>query len=173
MQTDYTEIRQEKDDFFATEPHSPLTKAQKRDFTGLKYFSPNPNLCLTLELEVFSQPDPVDMQTSTGDVRHFYRIGKVHFDVADEPAELTIYQNEQGYFLPFVDSQAGKTTYPAGRYLDPEPLGNNQFLVDFNLAYNPYCAYNDAWSCPLPPAENRLKVAIQAGEMIFHASDSE
>ena len=82
-------------------------------------------------------------------------------------AELTIYQSEHGYFLPFVDSLAGKETYPAGRYLDPEALPGNRFLVDFNLAYNPYCAYNEMWSCPITPAENRLKVPIRAGEKLF------
>ena len=62
-----------------------------------------------------------------------------------------------GFFLPFVDSAAGRETYPAGRYLEPEPLPGNRFLVDFNLAYNPYCAYNEMWSCPITPFENRLK----------------
>jgi uncharacterized protein (DUF1684 family) len=88
--------------------------------------------------------------------------------VDGQEAELTIYETEQGYFLPFVDSLAGTETYPAGRYLDPEPLTGNRFLVDFNLAYNPYCAYNEAWSCPLTPFENRLKVPIRAGEKLFH-----
>jgi len=79
---------------------------------------------------------------------------------------LTIFTNQNGYFLPFVDALAGKETYPAGRYVEPEPLANSKFLIDFNLAYNPYCAYNENWSCPLTPFENRLKVAIAAGEKI-------
>ncbi len=85
-----------------------------------------------------------------------------------QEAELTLYSNQDGFFLPFADNLAGKETYPAGRYIEPEQLADGKFLVDFNLAYNPYCAYNDAWSCPLTPAENRLKVAIRAGEKIFH-----
>ncbi len=72
-------------------------------------------------------------------------------------------------FLPFVDSQAGKGTYGAGRYLDPEQLPNGKFLIDFNLAYNPYCAYNENWNCPIPPTENKLDVPIRAGEKIFTA----
>jgi uncharacterized protein (DUF1684 family) len=87
--------------------------------------------------------------------------------VEGQEAQLTIYQNENGYFLPFVDALAGKETYPAGRYLEPEELYGNHFLVDFNLAYNPYCAYNEMWSCPITPAENRLKVPIRAGEKMF------
>ena len=71
-----------------------------------------------------------------------------------------------------VDSLAGKETYPAGRYLEPEALPGNRFFVDFNLAYNPYCAYNDDWSCPLTPVENWLPVPIRAGEKLFHQTKS-
>ena len=81
--------------------------------------------------------------------------------------ELTLYHGAYGFFLPFVDSAAGIETYPSGRYLEPEPLPGDRFLVDFNLAYNPYCAYNDRWSCPITPFENRLKVPVRAGEKMF------
>jgi hypothetical protein len=107
------------------------------------------------------------MQTSTGDVQEFVRYGKLRFSVEGAEAELTVFANQHGFFIPFVDSLAGVETYPAGRYLDPEPLDDGRFLIDFNLAYNPYCAYNELYSCPLPPAENRLKVPIRAGEKIF------
>jgi uncharacterized protein (DUF1684 family) len=173
MENDYQAIRLEKDTFFAQDSHSPLTKTQRQDFKGLNYFAPDEALRLTLELHPLAQPAAIEMQTSTGDLRQFYKVGKFTFQIDGEPAELTLYQNEFGYFLPFVDAQAGKSTYPAGRYLDPEPVSAGKFLVDFNLAYNPYCAYNDAWSCPLPPAENRLKVAIRAGEMLFHEPEGE
>jgi len=63
---------------------------------------------------------------------------------------------------------AGKETYPAGRYLEIETAEDGKYVVDFNMAYNPYCAYNDRWSCPITPAENRLKIAIKAGEMLYH-----
>ncbi len=87
-----------------------------------------------------------------------------------QEAELTIFAGDHGYFLPFVDSLAGEETYGAGRYLEPERLSNGKFSVDFNLAYNPYCAYNERWSCPLPPAENRIQVPIRAGEMNYQES---
>jgi uncharacterized protein (DUF1684 family) len=77
-------------------------------------------------------------------------------------------KNSASYFLPFVDALAGSQTYAAGRYIEPIPLGEDKFLIDFNYAYNPYCAYNEYWSCPLTPVENRLRVAIPAGEKIFH-----
>ena len=70
-------------------------------------------------------------------------------------------------FIPFVDAQAGKETYGAGRYLDPEVLPDGRLVLDFNLAYNPYCAYNERYSCPIPPAENRLEAVIQAGEKSY------
>jgi uncharacterized protein (DUF1684 family) len=77
-----------------------------------------------------------------------------------------LYKDPHGYFLPFADSMAGKETYGAGRYLEPLALMGGKVLVDFNYAYNPYCAYNDLYSCPLTPWENRLKVPIRAGEKL-------
>ena len=166
--TELKNFRAEKDDFFAGHPQSPLTSLQKRTFTGLRYFEEN----LALRLEVTATPFPerekIEIQTSTGDVRVYVRFARFKFAVDGQEAELTIYETEHGYFLPFVDSLAGTETYPAGRYLDPELLPDGRFLVDFNLAYNPYCAYNDVWSCPLTPFENRLKVPVRAGEKIFH-----
>ena len=97
----------------------------------------------------------------------------VRFEVEGVEACLTIYANQHGFFLPFVDSPAGQETYPAGRYLEPEVLPGGKDSLDFNLAYNPYCAYNDRWSCPFPPAENRLQVPIRAGEKLFQIAKSE
>jgi uncharacterized protein (DUF1684 family) len=166
--TELEKFRAEKDDFFAHHPQSPLTADQKRTFSGLRYFDEDPALRLEVTVEPFPAREEIEIQTSTGDVRVYIRFGRFKFSVDGLEAELTIYETEHGYFLPFVDSLAGTETYPAGRYLDPEPLPGNRFLVDFNLAYNPYCAYNDAWSCPLTPFENRLKVPIRAGEKLFH-----
>lgn len=163
----YAEFRKLKDDFFSTDPHSPLTHEQKKTFSGLSYFPVNDDLRLELEVEEFEPKKMILIQTSTGDVQEYERFGKFRFSVQGQPAELTIYRSDDSYFLPFGDALAGKETYPAGRYLEPEQLGGGRFLLDFNLAYNPYCAYNERWSCPLTPPENRLKVAIPAGEKIF------
>jgi uncharacterized protein len=162
------EFRKMKDDFFAHDGESPLTEGQKKDFKGLNYFSFNPALDLEVVVKEFPEHQQIEMQTSTGDIQVYERYGKFSFSVDGQPAELTIYASNGSYFLPFVDSLASKETYPAGRYLEPEPLGKGRFKVDFNLAYNPYCAYNDYWSCPLTPFENRLKVPIRAGEKLFH-----
>ncbi len=167
--TDLDEFRKEKDEFFARHPQSPLTPEQRRDFKGLAYFPENDALRLETHVELFEEQQPIMMQTSTGGVQEYVRYGKFRFQVDDQDAELTIYKADYGYFLPFVDALAAKETYPAGRYLEPEPLPGNRFLVDFNIAYNPYCAYNEKWSCPITPAENRLKVPIRAGEKLFHA----
>lgn len=160
--------REEKNNFFAYHSQSPLTKEQKETFEGLYYFDENPALRLDVDVELFPEREVIQVQTSTGDIREYIRHGRFKFNVDGQEAQLTIYEADHGFFLPFVDSLAGKETYPAGRYLEPEPLSPTRFHVDFNLAYNPYCAYNEAWSCPLTPFENRLKVPIRAGEKLFH-----
>jgi len=165
--TELETFRAEKDEFFKNDPQSPLTREQKRAFTGLKYFPENPDLRLEVKAEEFATKDRIEMQTSTGDVQPYIRHSRIRFPVNGQDVELTIYLADYGFFLPFVDSLAGKETYPAGRYLEPEQLPGGRFLVDFNLAYNPYCAYNEHWSCPLTPFENRLKVPIRAGEKLF------
>lgn len=167
--SDLDVFRAEKDEFFGHHPQSPLTKEQRKSFRGLQYYPENPDLKLEVEVEEFPSKDRFEMQTSTGDVQSYERFGKFRFNIDGQETELTIYQNENGFFLPFVDSLAGKETYPAGRYLEPEPVTDGRFLVDFNVAYNPYCAYNEMWSCPITPAENRLKVPIRAGEKLFPA----
>ncbi len=167
--TELDAFRAEKDEFFGSHPQSPLTREQKKDFHGLHYFPENDALRLEVKVDEFESKQKFEMQTSTGDVQIYEKFGKFHFEVEGAEAELTIYQSQHGFFLPFVDALAGKETYPAGRYLEPEPLPGGHFIVDFNIAYNPYCAYNEMWSCPITPGENRLKVAIRAGEKLFHA----
>ena len=162
------DFRKAKDAFYATDPQSPLTPDQKREFKGLKYFPENLALRLELEVEEFPEKNTIQMQTSTGDVQSHTRFGVIRFSVDGQEVELTIYSDPHGYFLPFADALAGSETYGAGRYLEPEPAGKGRLLVDFNYAYNPYCAYNDLFSCPLTPWENRLKVPIRAGEKVFH-----
>ena len=157
----------EKNEFYATQSESPLTHEQKHIFKGLNYFPENPDLKLEVKVEEFATKQLVTMQTSTGDVLSYDRFGQFQFSVDGQSTRLTIYFSDGDFFLPFADSLAGKETYGAGRYLEPHLLENGNFLIDFNYAYNPYCAYNELWSCPLTPAENRIKVSIRAGEKIF------
>jgi hypothetical protein len=160
-------FRLEKDEFFLLDPHSPLTPEQRQNFTGLHYFAENPDLDLKLEIEEFADKQTVTMQTTTGDVQEYVRFGRVRFPIDNDDVELTLFHNPHGFFLPFADSLAGAETYGAGRYLEPELLPDGRLHVDFNMAYNPYCAYNELYSCPITPAENRLKVPIRAGEKVF------
>jgi uncharacterized protein (DUF1684 family) len=166
--TELDEFRSQKDQFFKTHPQSPLTAEQQQSFQGLYYFAENPALRLVVPVEVFADQESILMQTSTGDVREYIRYGRLQFSVDGQAVELTLYSDGDAYFLPFADVLAGVETYGAGRYLEPEPVGDGQFVVDFNLAYSPYCAYNDDWSCPITPRENRLTVPIRAGEQIYH-----
>lgn len=166
--TELEVFRAEKDRFFASDPHSPLQFDQKRGFKGLKYFPENPDLRFEAIVQKYPHQEPIQIQTTTGDFQEYIRYGKFVFGVDEKEAGLTIYVDSNNYFLPFVDALAATQTYGAGRYLEPIPLGEDKFLIDFNYAYNPYCAYNENWSCPLTPVENRLRVAIMAGEKIFH-----
>ena len=167
--SELTDFRSAKDHFMLHDHHSPMTDEQRQRGQGLDYFGEQPDLRLELELEQYEARDVIEMQTSTGDVRPFVRWGKISFEVDGEPAQLTIYKDsEEGdFFLPFADGTSGDETYGAGRYLDMETLPDGRALVDFNYAYNPYCAYDDRWTCPITPAENRLKVNIHAGEKNF------
>jgi uncharacterized protein (DUF1684 family) len=166
------EFRREKDRFFGQDPESPLTEEQKKQFKGLTYFPENPELKLEAQLQEFPDKDDVAMQTTTGKVQVYQRYGKIEFLMEGRKAELTVYKQQGRYFLPFVDSLRGVETYPAGRYLEPLPLKNGALLVDFNYSYNPYCAYNERWSCPVTPAENRIPVPIRAGEKLFHMEEA-
>ncbi|MCC6235962.1 MAG: DUF1684 domain-containing protein [Dehalococcoidia bacterium] len=163
------QFRLGKDEFFRDAPESPLSPSQHRDFTGLRYYKENEALVFELVAEPFPIQDLIAMRTSTGGEAEYVRWARVSFEVDGQEAGLTLYR-EQGsghIFLPFQDANAGGETYGAGRYLEVLPLGEDRVLLDFNYAYNPYCAYNDGWSCPLPPSENRLQVAIRAGEQTF------
>lgn len=165
--SELTEFRKQKDEYYGHDHQSPLTHEQRENFGGLIYFAEDDSLRYEISIQEFEDQEIISMQTSTGDTQTYTRFGKVKFQVNGTEAELTVYASHHGFFIPFVDSQAGKVTYGAGRYLDPPILENGKLLLDFNLAYNPYCAYNEEYSCPLPPAENRLQVAIEAGEKNF------
>lgn len=167
--SELSDFRAAKDRYFGSDPDSPLLPAQRDHFRGLAYYEETPALALVVEPKPFAEQEQIEMQTSTGDSATYVRWARARFSVDGEQATLTVYRDAHsgGYFLPFVDAGAGRDTYGAGRYLDVHPLEDGRLLVDFNYAYNPYCAYNERWSCPIPPAENRLSVAIRAGERVF------
>ncbi len=175
MNADLADFRGQVDDFMQHHPQSPLGWQQKQDFTGIDYYPENEDLVLDVEIERFTEDEPlIEMTTNTGDIRPYRRWGKFSFKVDGEEATLVIYSDAHGheFFIPFKDKTNGKETYGAGRYMDNhrpgmQRLAGNYFEIDFNYAYNPYCAYSPSFSCPLPPAENWLAVPIRAGEKIY------
>lgn len=170
-----TQFRAQIDNFLGQHPQSPLSPAQKAAFAGLHYYDHNEALIFEVSVDRFAANEPpIEMETSTGDIRPYRRYGRFTFTVDGEEASLTIYSDPHGhdFFLPFKDATNGADTYGAGRYLDNqrpglERIGRNQFRIDFNYAYNPYCAYSPDFSCPLPPRENWVQVPIEAGEKAF------
>jgi uncharacterized protein len=166
------EFRAAKDAFFRDDPRSPLTRGQQAGFEGLSYFEENPALVIhaRLETEDVDRDERIVMQTTTGGEQVYRRAGVVRFEVEGESAGLTLFSSADMHelFLPFRDATSGTESYGAGRYLEVEPPGpDGTVMVDLNLAYNPYCAYNPDWSCPIPPGENWLWVPIRAGERSF------
>ena len=170
MAPELKRFRAEKDKVFGGDPHSPLTPEQRRDFHGLAYFDENPQLVIHATIDRAVDSGEVRMGTSSGEEQVYHRYGLVRFHVDDQQAQLVLYASEDSdeLFVPFRDATSGHETYGAGRYLEVEPHGDH-VTIDFNYAYNPNCAYDSAWSCPLPPTENWLKVPIRAGEKTFGA----
>ncbi len=169
-----THFRAQKDEFMREHPQSPLPEELRPSFSGLSYYDPAPELSFELPVEP-ADGSEVHVQTSDGQIRAYVRAGVVRFDIGGEPTQLTLFStpgHDDGYFVPFRDATSGKETYGAGRYLDLEPNGDGTVTLDFNYAYNPYCAYDEAYSCPLPPHENWLQVPIEAGEKFpMHVAD--
>jgi len=165
--------RRAKDAFFAGSAYSPLAPEQRRSFVGLAYYPPDLAYRLTgLRLEpVGDDHRPFEIETSDGQARTAYRLGRFLITVDGRDVELTAYRvgaasPDTALFVPFRDLTSGHETYAAGRYLDLEPDRDGSWVIDFNDAYHPYCAYSDSFSCPLPPAENHLPVEIRAGERL-------
>jgi uncharacterized protein (DUF1684 family) len=175
-----TQIRHQKDQFFATSPDTPIPPHERQRFGGLRYFAPDPAYRVEAELVPFTEPEIVELGTTSGRIRQYYRAGEVRFILADQACRLTVFKPvpppghedyvSHTFFLPFRDATSGKETYGAGRYLEIEEEGASagRLIIDFNLAYSPWCAYNEQYSCVLPPEENRLTVPVYAGERSYH-----
>jgi uncharacterized protein len=171
-----TAFRRGRDALVREHPQSALDDGQRARFTGLAWFPYDPAARLTAELR---PPDnhqelAVDTGGADGTVR-YRRVGRL----ATPHGDLTLFWTlgyGGGLFLPFRDPTAGKRTYGAGRYLTDTVKGTwgrglthdgDRLTLDFNYAYNPSCAYNARWACPLAPPENHLKVPIEAGEQAY------
>lgn len=152
---------------------SPLEEPLRRTFDSLSYFPANPDYKFLADLEVFEKPETIQMQMTGGDSEAYLKYGKATFEIKDKAYSLVLFQKlnqeQPQLFVPFTDKTNGFETYGGGRFLDlPMPGTNSSAIeVDFNKAYNPFCAYNHEYSCPVPPAENRLPIPIPAGEKTF------
>lgn len=155
--------------------HSPLKKEDIANFHGLNYFEADSMFCVNAK---FKQKvgDVFDMATSSGQVRKYRKFGELKFKIQDHKLKLNVYQNmslisnpiyKDYLFIPFTDNTNGVESYGGGRYIDFRIPNYKIVELDFNLCYNPYCAYNDGYSCPIPPKENYLDIEIRAGEKVF------
>jgi hypothetical protein len=167
--------RKAKDQYWREGETSPLRAEDKALFQGLTYFPPNADYCIVARFEGFPSQDTVRILTNDNEVRLMLRTGRLHFTIGKDSCHLTAFRYtgvegkmQRGYFVPFKDATNGTDTYRPGRFIDVDiPRPNDSLVVDFNRAFNPYCNYNEEYSCPLVPQENILAVRIEAGEKVF------
>ncbi|MCU0450636.1 MAG: DUF1684 domain-containing protein [Bernardetiaceae bacterium] len=171
--------RADKDQLFKSDDDSPIAEADRPSFAGLAYFAADESYRVEAQLEMLQDSQAIEMPTTTGETRKLKRFAKATFQLGGEPHTLVLFHYEDGgdeeaLFLPFADRTNGQQTYEMGRYLDiaKANLKGGRVIIDFNLAYNPYCAYSEEYSCPVPPPENRLKISILAGEKSFKKKNS-
>jgi len=160
--------RKETDESFKRDKDSPLTDEQKKYFKALSYFSISENFKVSADFTINDTQQIIKMAITDGSQREYYIYGTAGFTLDNKDLKLTVFKpvdmKEEYFFIPFYDTTSGETTYGGGRYVEPEFLKSGKLEIDFNLAYNPYCAYNHKYRCPIPPAENSLDVSITAGE---------
>lgn len=167
---DVLQERLEKDRAFRSGDNSPILEEERASFRGLVYYPVNPDLKFTVKLNRYPVPTRIHLATNTGEIRRGLRYGFFEFEVSGRKCRLQVYRLEEEpgsasmLFIPFRDSTSGQETYASGRYIDLAENTSGVYELDFNRAYNPYCAYNSAFSCPIPPAENTLALPIRAGE---------
>ena len=161
------EARAVKDKAFREEPE-PIPVDKRDALLPLRYYPPDPSYSAPAELKLANQRPVFEMPTSTGKLRRMERVGVLEFSLKGQPMSLAAFVEEgqplENLFVPFADLTTGKDTYPAGRYLDLHPTSTGFYTIDFNMAYNPTCAYNETYDCPFPPPSNRLKLEVRAGE---------
>jgi len=160
--------RQVKDTFFQS-TSSPLLAGERGRFKGLDYYPVNPELRFQVRLQRYSSPKAIRMATNTGDIRSGLIYGFFEFTAENQVCRVQVYRLEEAFskpalFIPFLDATSGVETYEGGRYIDLIENTSGIYDLDFNRAYNPYCAYNPEYSCPAPPKENTLTAPIRAGE---------
>lgn len=165
-------FREKRDKFFKDDPHSPLKEADRKAFKGLHYYPIDLNYAVVGPIERYPvEPKPlyVNLRTSKGNERKYVKYGRFKFKWMGKEYVLQIYRPLGGgeLFLPFKDKTSETETHSNGRYLSIESMPGGKVLIDFNRAYNPFCEFNEKYTCPFAPEENRLEIPIRAGEKRF------
>jgi uncharacterized protein (DUF1684 family) len=166
--------REERDQFFKTNERSPLSPKERKYFKGITYYPFYPQYVFHNKIErfIFHINNPkyyATFLTNKGINKRYIRYGKFHFMMNGEKYTVEVYKSilSDTLFIPFRDKTNGRETYGGGRYVDAEILPGYQMVLDFNMAYNPACVYNEKLVCVLPPKENALNLVIRAGEKNF------
>lgn len=171
------EYQQELNKEYSDNKTSPLTAADLKDFTNLDFFKANSDYCVVAKIKRTINAKPFVMQTTTDRSPMYVKYADLVFLIDGKEQILEVYQSikpasidafSTDLFLPFTDLTTGKESYGGGRYMDLEIPDGDLITLDFNRAYNPYCAYNARYSCPLVPKVNHLEVEIRAGVKKFH-----
>lgn len=171
------EFQDELNKSYADKEKSPLTEEDFKTFTHLDFFPITDEFIIKAKFIRARKEKPFEMKTTTARLPIYKKYGELHFTFEGNEYKLNVYQNldlikKEGYedylFLPFSDTTNGEETYIGGRYIDCRIQKELEWTIDFNKAYNPYCAYNYKYSCPIVPMENDLPIAIKAGVKKFH-----
>jgi uncharacterized protein (DUF1684 family) len=181
VEEDYTAkiaaIRAAKDESFKSDPESPIPPDKKASLLPLAYYPIDEMYAVPATLEPAVDRTRIQVPTSIGKIRDLERIGTLKFSLKGQPLRLTAFRDVESrdlnrLFVPFADQTSASETYQAGRYMELDPTPTGIYLVDFNVAYNPYCYYSPEYDCPFPPKENRLDVPIRAGEKVHKPESS-
>ena len=169
-------VRAAKDASFKNDPDSPVPADKKATLIPLAYFPIDESYTAPATLEPSADRSRIEVPTSTGKIRNLERIGTLKFSVKGQTHRLTAFRDLESVadrlFVPFTDLTSGTETYPAGRYMELDPTPTGIYVVDFNIAYHPYCYYSPEFDCPFPPRENRLAMPVRAGEKMQKADSS-
>lgn len=173
---DALSCHEELNNHYADQEKSPLKKKDLQSFQGLDFFEIDEKYVVEAKFKRTPKEKPFQMPTTTQRKPWYVKYGELHFVLDGKKCKLNVYKNveagkkstdEVSLFLPFTDLTSGNESYGGGRYLNlPIPEGKTT-TINFNCAYNPYCAYNENYSCPLTPSENDLPVFINAGVKAF------
>lgn len=148
---------------------SPLTEEQKKDFKELDFYVIDPSYKIRAKMVPLEEKKMIELPMTDGSMEKYLKHSFAEFDLNGKQQKLLLLQSvkemdKRNFFLAFADESSGAETYGGGRYINLRQDGKNSITIDFNMAYNPYCAYNPDFACPLPPKENIMEIPILVGE---------